>query len=228
MEERRKTQSGKKTQSEQKTQNGRKTQNGYLTVYLSLCIGVILSLCLTLIEGARRNGTALEASCAAEAGMQSIFAEYHRQLLDQYNLFAVDSSYGSSRRGTLMSEAHLAYYLEKNVDLSQVFLSSLLYRDFFGLQVDGVEMTKVSFLTDGEGAVFRRRASEAVQDDIGLSYAADYQDVRELKKLGGRAGHLHSAGSPSAQAGGRRPTEQALRHNGYRRSGGRCAGAGEK
>ena len=169
MEERRKTQSGKKTQSEQKTQNGRKTQNGYLTVYLSLCIGVILSLCLTLIEGARRNGTALEASCAAEAGMQSIFAEYHRQLLDQYNLFAVDSSYGSSRRGTLMSEAHLAYYLEKNVDLSQVFLSSLLYRDFFGLQVDGVEMTRVSFLTDGEGAVFRRRASEAVQDDIGLS-----------------------------------------------------------
>ena len=169
MEERRKTQSGKKTQSEQKTQNGRKTQNAYLTVYLSLCIGVILSLCLTLIEGARRNGTALEASCAAEAGMQSIFAEYHRQLLDQYNLFAVDSSYGSSRRGTLMSEAHLAYYLEKNVDLSQVFLSSLLYRDFFGLQVDGVEMTRVSFLTDGEGAVFRRRASEAVQDDIGLS-----------------------------------------------------------
>ena len=31
-----------------------------------------------------------------------------------------------------------------------------------------------------------------------VSYAADYQDVRELKKLGGRAGHLHSAGSPSA------------------------------
>ena len=70
-------------------------KEGYLTVYLALCLTVILSLYLALIDSARRNGAGLEALCAAEAGMQSVMAEYHRELSRQYNLFAVDSSYGT-------------------------------------------------------------------------------------------------------------------------------------
>ena len=41
-------------------------KEGYLTVYLALCLTVILSLYLALIDSARRNGAGLEigrASC---------------------------------------------------------------------------------------------------------------------------------------------------------------------
>ena len=72
-----------------------KVPNGYLTVGLSLCLAVLLSLCLTLIDGVRRNGARLEIECITDIGMHSIMAEYHRELMRQYNLFAIDSSYGT-------------------------------------------------------------------------------------------------------------------------------------
>lgn len=160
-------------------------ENGYLTVYMALCISVILSLCLTMIEGARRNGAALEAACVADTGLQSVFAEYHRELLEQYNLFAIDSSYGTGESGTYNTEAHLLYYLEKNLDLDDVFLSSFLYRDFLNLRVDGVEMTGVSIFTDENGAVFRKRAVGAVQDDVGLSVLSELMEWMEVIEING-------------------------------------------
>ena len=160
-------------------------ENGYLTVYMTLCLTVILSLCLTMIEGARKNGGAMEASCVADIGMQSVLAEYHRELLEQYNLFAIDSSYGTPEHGSYNTEAHLLKYLEKNLALDEVFLSYFLYRDFLDLQVDGVEMTGMSILTDDKGAVFRRRAVEAVQDDIGISMLEEVQKWMEVISING-------------------------------------------
>ena len=144
-------------------------KNGYLTVYMALCLTVILSLCLTIIDGARRNGAAMEAACVADIGLQSVLAEYHRQLLEQYNLFAIDSSYGTAEHGSYNTEAHLLKYLDKNLSLDDVFLSGFFYRDILDLRVDGVKTTGVSIFTDDNGAVFRRRAVEAIQDDVGLS-----------------------------------------------------------
>ena len=76
-----------------------KSQNAYLTVYLTLCLAVILSLFLALIDGARRNGARLEAEIVTDIGLQSIMAEYHRELMKQYNLFAIDTSYGTEQQG---------------------------------------------------------------------------------------------------------------------------------
>lgn len=159
-------------------------ENGYLTVFMALCIGVILSLCLTLIAGARRGGAAMEAACVADIGMQSIFAEYHRELLEQYNLFAIDSSYGTAVPGTYNTEAHLVYYLDKNLHFEDK-LSSSLYRDFLGLRVDGVKMTGVSILTDEDGTQFRRRAVEAVKDDIGISALTELTQWLEVIEVNG-------------------------------------------
>ena len=160
-------------------------KNGYLTVYMTLCLTLLLSLFLTLIDGARRNGAAMEASCVAEIGLNSILAEYHRELLNQYNLFAVDSSYGTGKRGIENTEAHLIKYMQKNLSLQDVFLSSFLYRDFLGLQLDAVKMTGVSILADNKGAVFRRRCVEAIQDDVGLTAFRELQKWLEVIEVNG-------------------------------------------
>ena len=159
--------------------------NGYLTVYMTLCLTLLLSLFLTLIDGARRNGAAMEAACVAEMGLDSIMAEYHRELLKQYNLFAVDSSYGTGKQGIENTEAHLIKYLQKNLSLQDIFFSSFLYRDFLGLQLDAVKMTGVSILTDNKGAVFRRRCAEAVQDDLGLTVLRELQEWLEVIEVNG-------------------------------------------
>lgn len=66
-------------------------EGAYLTIYLSLTFGIVLSLLLALIEGATIGAVRAQAELVADLGMDSIFAEYHRELLNQYELFFIDS-----------------------------------------------------------------------------------------------------------------------------------------
>ncbi len=56
-------------------------ENGYMTIYLALTLGVMISLCLALIEGCRCRGICLETECVMDIGMDSILAEYHREFI---------------------------------------------------------------------------------------------------------------------------------------------------
>lgn len=160
-------------------------QNAYLTVCLALCLAVILSLFLTLLDGARRNGARMEAEIVADIGLQSILAEYHRELMEQYNLFAIDASYGTTLCSTANTEAHLRKYLKKNLSYDNLLLSDFLYRDFLSLKVEQAALQKVSILTDGEGAVFRDCAVDAVKADVGLELLGELQGWMQTVEANG-------------------------------------------
>jgi hypothetical protein len=150
--------------------------NGYLTVYLALTLAVLLPLCMTLIEGARMSTFYFEAECVTDTGINSIFAEYHRELLSRYNIFAIDSSYGTVFSSKTNTEQHLEEYIDRNMSYENVFLSDYIYKDFIGMSADNVELTKVRYLTDDNGAVFRQRAVEAVKDDVGIETLAQIKE----------------------------------------------------
>lgn len=162
-----------------------KASNAYLTVGLSLCLAVLLSLCLTLIDGVRRNGARLEIECITDIGMQSIMAEYHRELMRQYNIFAIDSSYGTKLCVKANTEAHLRKYLSRNLDAGEGLVSNLLYGDLLKLGLEDVELTKVSILTDHDGAVFRSRAVEAIKADVGLGLLTELQGWMQVVEVNG-------------------------------------------
>ncbi|MCI8692741.1 MAG: hypothetical protein HFH91_08400 [Lachnospiraceae bacterium] len=162
-----------------------KVQNGYLTVGLSLCLAVLLSLCLTLIDGVRRNGARLEIECITDIGMHSIMAEYHRELMRQYNLFAIDSSYGTDLCVKANTEAHLRKYLSENLNGRDDLFSNLIYGDLLALSLEEAELTKVSILTDYEGAVFRGRAVDAIKADVGLGLLAELQGWMQEVEVNG-------------------------------------------
>lgn len=167
------------------------TCSGYLTVYLALTMAVLLSLFFALVEGVRSNAIRMETECVTEIGLDSILAEYHRELLKQYNLFAVDSSYGTADAGHENVKQHLQTYLERNLSQEDIFLSDFLYRDFLALSVGSVEMTGVSVLTDGNGAVFRRRAAEAVKDDCNLTLLKNLEQwMRTVESKGLRENNI--------------------------------------
>lgn len=159
--------------------------DAYLTVCLALCLALILSLCLTLIDGARRNGARLEAECVTDIGLQSIMAEYHRELMKQYNLFAIDASYGTALCSKANTEAHLKRYLSRNLEYGDILLSDIFYRDFLALRLEQAELTKVSILTDHKGAVFRKRAVEAVKADVGLDLLQGLQEWMQEVEVNG-------------------------------------------
>ena len=149
---------------------------GYMTVYLALTVTVIIALCLALIEGCRYRGISLETECVMDIGMDSILAEYHRELQKQYNLFVIDCSYGSENASTEQTERHLLEYMNRNFSLEDVFLEELLYRDFFAIRAEEAEITKAVFLTDEEGEVFRRIAVNAMEDTVGIGLMQQLTD----------------------------------------------------
>lgn len=161
------------------------SQNAYLTVFLTLCLAVILSLCLTLIDGARRNGARLEAEIVTDIGMQSILAEYHRELMRQYNLFAIDASYGTTMCSKTNTEAHLRDYISKNLTYEDILLSDVFYRDFMGLKLEQAKVQGVSILTDEGGAVFRSCAAEAVKADLGIGVLQELQEWMQTVEVNG-------------------------------------------
>ena len=155
-------------------------KGGYMTIYLALTVMVVISLCLALIEGCRYRGIWLETECVMDIGMDSILAEYHRELQKQYDLFAIDCSYGSGDASTEWTEKHLLEYMNRNFSLEDVFLKKLLYRDFFAIRAEEAETIKVAFLTDGEGEVFRRLAVDAIEDTVGIGLMQQLTDWLQI------------------------------------------------
>ncbi len=139
-----------------------------MTVVLALILTLVISFCLSLIEGVRYNGICLEAECVAEASWNAVFSEYHKALAEEFNLFALDSSYGTSLGSSSNIERHLIGYLNKNLPERNLW-TQLRYRDFIGLKTEEVEVEGGLLLTDYRGAVFRQQAIEALSDDWNLS-----------------------------------------------------------
>lgn len=150
--------------------------NGYLTIYAALSLTVVLSLCLTLIEGVRRSSIRLETECFMDIAMNSVMAEYHRELLNQYNLFYIDSSYGSDYPSYYNTEARLQYYLEKNMNPKEATYIDFLYKDLLALELENVLLTEVALATDFQGKLFQKKAAAAVWSDSGMQLMENVLD----------------------------------------------------
>lgn len=147
----------------------RKSQGGYLTVMLSLMLSIMISLCLVLIMGVRENTRKMELECITDIAMNNVLAEYHRELLAQYDLFFIDTSYGTSSPSYEQTEAHLEHFIEKNLSGEDIFLS-VLYRNPIRMELNDVEITAVSVASDEGGAVLRRQAVDVMEQRVGVSY----------------------------------------------------------
>ena len=86
---------------------------GYLTVFLSLSITIILSLILALYQGARIGALRMKAECVSDISMNSVLAEYHRELFKQYDLLMVDTSYGTQHPSIINVQEHMQFYANK-------------------------------------------------------------------------------------------------------------------
>ena len=116
----------------------------------------ILSLILALYQGARIGAVRMKTECVADIAMNSVLAEYSRQLYEQYGLLMVDSSYGSGSHNVLNTQEHLKHYAQKNFERSSYgklsnaqTLTAMFCKD--------AQITGYSLATDNNGAVLERQ-----------------------------------------------------------------------
>ena len=144
-----------------------KNLSAYLTVYVSLTLTVVTSFCLVLIEGVRQSTIRTEVECAMDVGLNSIFAEFNKELFNRYNLFYIDTSYGTSLPSYLKTQNHLDNYLRCN--LSQpTYLQQFYILDFLKLDIESISISKVARATDNNGYNLRKNIMNAIKDDYGI------------------------------------------------------------
>ncbi|MBD5485546.1 MAG: hypothetical protein HDR18_08535 [Lachnospiraceae bacterium] len=138
-------------------------RKGYITVFLTLSLTLILSLVFTVIEGARISAIRMKFECVADIGMNSILAEYHRELLEQYDLLFVDMSYGGSRADIGNTEAHLKNYIQRNLQPESGGNYSGV-RDFLAMEAGKTDIEKYSIASDEQGRVLKRQITDYMAD----------------------------------------------------------------
>ncbi len=144
-----------------------------VTVFLSLLMTVMISLILTSLLSVQiaADRTAL-ANCADQA-MFSLFAQYDRDLLSRYHLFAIDA--GRNAEGM-----HLGACYDFLQDAAEEVLHPSLIgsADSFGLTgrtnltrltLTGGSLDGYTLISDGDGAVFAEEAVAYQSDRYGLS-----------------------------------------------------------
>lgn len=144
-----------------------------ITVYAALTFAVVLSLVLLIIEGARENALRIKLECAMDISLNSVFAEYNRQLLEQYDLFFIDTSYGQEGASLQRLETHLKGYMDENFRLSQELG---IQKNLMEIQVEDVNILDYSLASDGDGLILKRQAVSYMKDLYGMSMISELEE----------------------------------------------------
>ena len=136
-----------------------KRARGSVSVCFVLLLSLILSLLFALHAGIRKSTCELQIEYAMNASMNAVFAEYHRQLLEQYDLLAIDTSYGTGTFEVQNTAEHLRRYMQDNFGEE---------RDLLGMTAVDAEALGVTRLTDGNGRVFEKQAIHYMHTLTGL------------------------------------------------------------
>lgn len=175
-------------------------RRGYITAFLTLSLTLILSLVFMLIEGARISAVRMKFECIADIGMNSVLAEYHRELLEQYDLLFVDMSYGGNDADIGNTEAHLKSYMQKNLRTEKSGTGFGSIRDFLAMDTAKVHIRQYSITSDEQGAVLKRQITD---------YMSDYPMGAIMEKLHAGVSDLESYGLESRDIEGERQSYEA-------------------
>ena len=138
-------------------------RRGAITVFLSLVLTIVLSLILAVTEVARISAIRMKFECVADIGMNSVLAEYHRQMLEQYDLLFVDMSYGTGSASIFNTQAHLKQYMQKNYETDSA-IGLLRFRDFLAMDAGEASITEYSVASDQCGEVLKRQVTDYMKD----------------------------------------------------------------
>lgn len=110
-------------------------RQGEITVFLSLCLLSIFALICVMVEGARCAGSRVYVQIAANASLDTLFSQYHRDLWNQYRLFGVEYQ----RKAGIQRE--LEEYLNRYFETE----------NWYPLRLEQLTVTDCKNLSDGGG-----------------------------------------------------------------------------
>ena len=163
-------------------------EKGSITIYLSLILMLMISLVSAGLESVRTAAARTQIANSVDIGLYSLFAEYDRELLSRYDIFALDASGGDG----LLDLASIYGEYER-------YMKPVLRQNSQKLFVLEGGMDGYRLLTDEEGEVFFRQVVAYMEETLGAHMIMAAQErIRE------RQIHTASAEEAGREAESRR------------------------
>lgn len=124
-----------------------------ITAFLSLAFILTVSFVLGILEISVIHTTKNLNRLTADRAVFSVFGEYHRKLLEDYHVFAVEGSYGTGGYSEDKLTGRMQYYGTAGMEQ---------------------EITGIQYLTDLNGQAFREQALQYMEERYGLSLIRDF------------------------------------------------------
>ncbi len=149
---------------------GGKREKGSITVFLSLICILFLALICTAVESARVQGARAQTANITGMGNFSVLGEFEKELLDDYEIFSLDGSYGKGSFSVDEVNSHLKTFLTCNTDPKEGIFSAACF-DPWKLQLDDSSVKKYALLTDDSGEPFYQQAVAYMKANLGVEAA---------------------------------------------------------
>lgn len=148
-------------------------RKGSITVFLTLILSLMLALVCTSIESVRMAAARTQILNSVDIGLYSLFGQFDRKLLEEYELFALDGSFGGG-------ELNMA----KVYDNFESYMKPILDQNSQKLTVQQGGLTGYRLMTDEEGAAFYQQIVRYMQETLGgrgVQLLIDNMQKREKK-----------------------------------------------
>lgn len=127
-------------------------KRGEITAFLSLIFVLLISFITAMLESTVIQTSKNQKRLDVDRAIFSVFGEYQKQLLEEYEILAIDGSYGGSG------------YQEENL------LNRMRYYGTAGMEHD---MEGIQYLTDRNGSAFREQVLDYMEQTYGISIVRD-------------------------------------------------------
>ena len=130
-------------------------KKGSITIFLALILSLILSLVSASIESVRMSAARTQILNSMDIGLYSLFGQYDRTLLEDYDLFAL---YAGGKEEPDMASVYENF---------QSYMKPVLKQNSQKLELLQGGFNGYRMLTDGNGEVFFGQAVRYMRETLG-------------------------------------------------------------
>ena len=130
-------------------------RKGSITIFLALILSLILSLVCASIESVRMAAARTQILNSMDIGLYSLFGQYDRTLLEDYDLFAI---YAGGKEELDMASVY---------DNFQSYMKPVLKQNSQKLTLLQGGFSGYQLLTDGNGEIFYQQAVKNMRETLG-------------------------------------------------------------
>lgn len=148
-------------------------KQGSVTVFLTLILSLMLSLVCTSIESVRMAAARTQILAGMDIGLYSLFGQYDRTLLKEYDLFLLDGSWGGEQLNMASVYDNLESYMKPVLQQNSQKLS-IVQGGFTGYRL----------ATDEDGEAFYHQAVQYMRETLGsqgIQFLLNKMQSREKK-----------------------------------------------